>query len=153
MPSAARLATAAKIAKPLSMPLTAVPAAATGARLTGGPGGAGGAAAVRAGGAATRAPDGGGADGAEGGRGALAAGGGTPMDGGGAAAKEGAGAVAAGKVGSLIVAEEAPAVGFGGRLMRTVSLRGCTLGASDGLGGTAPPGMLGFSAIYLLWRN
>jgi hypothetical protein len=39
----------------------------------------------------------------------------------------------AGKVGSLIVGEE---VGFGGRLIRTVSFLGCTLAASAGFGGT-----------------
>src|SRR4051794_30153604 len=121
----------ATIAKALSNPLTvATPAAATGARLTGAPGGDGGTAEVREGGAATRAPEAA-ADGGAGGLGALAAEGGTAADGGGgAAAKDGAGAVAAGSVGSLMVAEDAPAVGFGGRLMRTVSLRGCTLGAS-----------------------
>jgi hypothetical protein len=50
-----------------------------------------------------------------------------------------------GKVGNLIVA-----VGFGGKLMRTVSFLGCTLEASAGFGGTAPPGgfgLIGFSAI------
>lgn len=118
--------------------------------MTGGPGGAGATAAVREGGAATFAPE---LAGGAGGLGALAAGGGTPTDGGGAAVNEGAGGVAAGKVGSLIVAEDALAPGappgLGGKLIRTVSLRGWTLGASEGLGGTAPPGMLGvFSAIY-----
>jgi hypothetical protein len=40
------------------------------------------------------------------------------------------------------------AVGFGGKLMRTVSVLGCTLAASPALGGTAPGGKLGiFSAI------
>src|SRR5207245_9390045 len=47
-----------------------------------------------------------------------------------------------GSVGSLIVA-----AGLGGRLMRTVSFFGCTLAASDGLGGAAPGGGFGsFSA-------
>src|SRR6266571_264063 len=51
-----------------------------------------------------------------------------------------------GSVGNLIVA-----AGLGGRLMRTVSFFGCTLAASDGLGGTAPGGGLGsFSAIILV---
>jgi hypothetical protein len=40
------------------------------------------------------------------------------------------------------------AVGLGGRLIRTVSFFGCTLAASAGLGGTAPEGVPGmFSAI------
>jgi len=55
-----------------------------------------------------------------------------------------AGAAAAGPpagiVGSLIVGEE---LGLGGRLMRTVSFLGWTLAASGGLGGTAPPGVIG----------
>ena len=56
-----------------------------------------------------------------------------------AAAADGAGA------GILIVGA---AVGFGGKLMRTVSFLGCTLAASVGRGGTAPDGVLGmFSAI------
>jgi len=141
---------AATMARTLSTVLTAAPAEeGAGARLA--LGGAGGAAVVRVGGPATRlaaAPAAGGA----GGFGAAAAGG-TAADGGGAAAK-GAGALAAGSVGSLIVAEDAPppADGLGGQLMRTVSLRGCTLGASDGLGGTAPPGMFGLSAIATLQK-
>jgi hypothetical protein len=49
-----------------------------------------------------------------------------------------------GKVGSLIVGE---AVGFGGKLMRTVSFLGWTLTASAGFGGTAPEGKFGISAI------
>jgi len=54
------------------------------------------------------------------------------------------GAVGAG-AGILIVGA---AVGFGGKLIRTVSFLGCTLAASVGLGGTAPDGVLGlFSAI------
>ena len=50
---------------------------------------------------------------------------------------------AAGTDGSLIVAEE---VGLGGKLMRTVSFLGCTLGASAGLGGTGALGGLEFSS-------
>ena len=62
----------------------------------------------------------------------------------GAAAEAAACAVGAG-AGILIVGA---AVGFGGRLIRTVSFLGCTLAASVGLGGTAPDGLLGlFSAI------
>jgi len=54
----------------------------------------------------------------------------------------------AGNVGSLMVGE---ALGLGGRLMRTVSFLGCTLAASAGLGGTAPPGVMGLlSAISLI---
>ncbi len=57
-------------------------------------------------------------------------------------AAEGGGAPP-GSVGNLIVA-----AGLGGKLMRTVSFFGCTLAASDGLGGTAPGGGFGsFSAI------
>lgn len=53
----------------------------------------------------------------------------------------------AGRVGSLIVGEE---LGLGGRLMRTVSFLGWTFAASAGLGGTAPPGVMGLlSAISL----
>jgi hypothetical protein len=51
-----------------------------------------------------------------------------------------------GKVGNLIVA-----VGFGGKLMRTVSFFGCTFAASAGLGGIPLGGGFGlFSAINLL---
>ena len=58
------------------------------------------------------------------------------------AAADGGGAPP-GSVGNLIVA-----AGLGGRLMRTVSFFGCTLAASDGLGGTAPGGGFeSFSAI------
>ena len=54
------------------------------------------------------------------------------------------GAVGAG-AGILIVGA---AVGFGGKLIRTVSFLGCTFAASAGLGGTAPDGVFGmFSAI------
>jgi hypothetical protein len=52
-------------------------------------------------------------------------------------------APAAGMEGNLIVA-----VGLGGSAIRTVSFFGCTFGASPGLGGTPPMGILGlFSAI------
>jgi hypothetical protein len=61
------------------------------------------------------------------------------------AANVGAGP-AAGNVGNLIVA-----VGFGGKLMRTVSFFGCTFAASAGLGGTPPGGGFGLlSAITLI---
>jgi hypothetical protein len=50
-----------------------------------------------------------------------------------------------GNVGSLIVA-----LGFGGRLMRTVSFFGCTFDGSGGFGGTGPLGIFGWSAINLL---
>src|SRR5206468_5712701 len=62
----------------------------------------------------------------------------------GAAAEAAACAVGAG-AGILIVGA---AVGFGGKLIRTVSFLGCTFAASAGLGGTAPDGVFGmFSAI------
>jgi hypothetical protein len=48
-------------------------------------------------------------------------------------------------VGNLIVGAE---VGFGGKLMRTVSFFGWTLDASAGLGGNAPPGVEMLSAIF-----
>src|SRR6185369_1764249 len=58
------------------------------------------------------------------------------------------GGAPAGNEGSLIVGE---ALGFGGKLMRTVSFFGCTLAASAGLGGTAPAGEFGLgSAIKFL---
>src|SRR5204862_1599200 len=59
-----------------------------------------------------------------------------------------AGAVEAG-AGILIVGA---AVGFGGKLIRTVSFLGCTFAASVGLGGTAPDdGVFGmFSAIRFI---
>src|SRR3954452_17278260 len=77
--------------------------------------------------------------------------------GGGAAAavlKAGAGGAAdgppdgppGGSVGSLIVGA---AEGFGGKLIRTVSFLGWTLPVSF-FGGTAPPGMLGISAIIVV---
>jgi hypothetical protein len=56
---------------------------------------------------------------------------------------EGGGAPGA-SVGNLIVGAE---VGFGGKLIRTVSFLGWTLAASAGLGGNAPPGAGVFSAI------
>ena len=56
----------------------------------------------------------------------------------------GGGGPPAGTDGSLMVAE----LGFGGRLMRTVSFLGWTFAASAGLGGTPPSGGLdSFSAI------
>jgi hypothetical protein len=57
------------------------------------------------------------------------------------------GGAPAGTVGSLIVGE---AVGFGGKLIRTVSFFGCTLAASAGFGGTAPEGKIKLSAIIIL---
>jgi hypothetical protein len=52
-------------------------------------------------------------------------------------------------VGSLIVGAD---VGLGGKLMRTVSFFGWILAASAGLGGNAPPGVVGiFSAIKFLF--
>jgi hypothetical protein len=80
---------------------------------------------------------------ADGAAAAIAAGAGT---GAGAAAVCAVGAAAG--VGSLIAGV---AVGFGGKLMRTVSFLGWTLAGSSGLGGTAPDGKLGmFSAITFL---
>ena len=68
----------------------------------------------------------------------------TPADG---AALAGVAAAIAEGAGILMVGE---AVGFGGRLMRTVSFLGCTLAASAGFGGTGPVGVLGiFSAIII----
>lgn len=49
-----------------------------------------------------------------------------------------------GKDGNLMVDVE---VGLGGRLMRTVSFFGCTLGASAGFGGTPPDELESLSAI------
>lgn len=63
-----------------------------------------------------------------------AAAGAAPAVGAAAAAVEAVGATGAG---ILMVGE---AVGLGGKLMRTVSFFGCTLEASAGFGGTAPPG-------------
>jgi hypothetical protein len=118
--SAARLATAAAIARPVSRALTA---GAIGCRGTGGLAapplaglgrGAGvGAAAAAAGAAATPGAE------AAAGRGAA----------------DGAGILILGA-----------AVGLGGRLIRTVSFLGCTLAASAGLGGIAPDGVPGISS-------
>jgi hypothetical protein len=59
--------------------------------------------------------------------------------------KEGAGPPGA-SVGNLIVGAD---VGFGGKLIRTVSFFGWTLAPSAGLGGNEPPvGMGVISAIY-----
>ena len=66
-----------------------------------------------------------------------------------AGAADAAGAGAAGGVGSLMVG---PAVGFGGKLIRTVSFFGCTFAASGGFGGTAPDGIFKFSAILFYKR-
>jgi hypothetical protein len=57
------------------------------------------------------------------------------------AADAGVAAATAAGAGILIVGE---AVGFGGRLMRTVSFFGCTFEASAGFGGTSPEGGIGF---------
>lgn len=135
VPAAAKLTTAAMMAKALSKPLIAE----TGAGAWRGAGAAGGDIAERCavGGAATRAPEPpvGGAGGfgpvagaATGAAAEVVLGGGAPV----------------GNVGNLIVGE---AVGFGGKLMRTVSFLGWTLAASAGLGGTAPEGKLRLSAI------
>ncbi len=51
--------------------------------------------------------------------------------------------------GILIVGE---AVGFGGKLIRTVSFLGCTLEASAGFAAAAPAGGFGFSSdICVKW--
>lgn len=124
---------AATTARPRSRPLID----ATGAMCLGaGAGFDAGAAAVAVGaGAGAERGAGVGAEGIE--AGAAAAG----PDTGAAAA---AGAMGAG-AGILIVGA---AVGFGGKLIRTVSFLGCTFAASAGLGGTAPEGVLGrLSAI------
>src|SRR5579884_1482501 len=88
-------------------------------------------------------------------RGAAAAAGAAAAGGGGVGGIPGAPAEGppGGKVGSLIVGA---AEGLGGRLMRTVSFLGWTLEGSPGLGGSAPPGKLGFiSAIccYYVYRQ
>ncbi len=120
--SAARLAIAAAMARPVSRPLTAGADGCRGSCGRAAPLGAGaergagvGAAAAAAGAAAGAAP------GAE-----TAAGRG---------AAEGAGILIFGA-----------AVGLGGRLIRTVSFLGCTFAASAGLGGTAPDGAPGISS-------
>ncbi len=76
------------------------------------------------------------------------AGGGLPAGGAGGAGEAAAlGAVATAGVGILIVGA---AVGFGGRLIRTVSFLGWTLAASAGLGGAGAAGVSGvFSAINI----
>ena len=142
--------TAAAMAKPLSNPLTLTTATAATGREAGAataPLGAAGRCAVVAAGAAavTRAAV---ATGAAAARGGAA---GTEMGAGAAAPKVGGGGPPAGKVGSLIVGAE---VGFGGKLMRTVSFFGWILAASAGFGGIAPDGTLGvfsdisFSSCY-----
>jgi hypothetical protein len=134
--------TAAAIASPLSNPLN--PAGA----YIGRGAGAGAADATTLGWAATRVAAA--EDGGTGGAGALDAAGAGAAEAAATgaaalpAADDGGGAPGA-KVGNLIVGAE---VGLGGKLMRTVSFLGCTLAASAGLGGIAPPGGVGvFSAI------
>src|SRR5436853_177535 len=72
---------------------------------------------------------------------------------GGAAAAVGAaaaaGAAAAG-AGILIVGA---AVGFGGKLMRTVSFLGCTFAASAGFGGTTPGAGFGIISAISFFRG
>ncbi len=61
---------------------------------------------------------------------------------------DGTGAAAAAATAGAGILIVGAAVGFGGRLMRTVSFLGWTLAASAGLGGVAPVGVLGmFSDI------
>ena len=43
------------------------------------------------------------------------------------------------------------AVGFGGKLIRTVSFFGCTFAASAGLGGREPAGRLGVSSAIIFF--
>jgi hypothetical protein len=141
-PKAARLATIAAMARPLSNP---VKPENTGA-ATGRGAGAGAALAVVAGppvlaGAAATAAAAGAADAGLGAAGAAATATAT-----GAAALEGGGAPGA-NVGNLIVGAE---VGLGGKLMRTVSFFGWTFEASAGFGGSAPPGVGILSAISFL---
>jgi hypothetical protein len=141
LPTAPNPTTAAAIAKPVSKALTALR---TGTPTTGAGRGAGaGAGAERGLGVAAGRV----------GAGAAATVGGVEGRGAGAAGMTGAAGVtttdagaepAGGKVGNLIVA-----VGFGGKLMRTVSFFGCTFAASAGFGGT-PLGFGLFSAINLL---
>jgi hypothetical protein len=124
--NAARLATAAAMANPVSKPLTA---------------GAGAWRGIGEG----RVP----LAGAAVGRGAVVGAAADEEDGTAAGAATGAAAVtgrgAAEGAGILMLGA---AVGLGGRLIRTVSFFGCTLAASAGLGGTAPDGVPGmFSAI------
>jgi hypothetical protein len=146
IPADARAMTAAAMAKPLSNPDIPPPAYATGrGAVTGADvfgAAAAGAAATRVAGGEVGGTGGAGAA-ARGAAGAVAATGAAALD----AAGTGGGAPGA-KVGNLIVGAE---VGLGGKLMRTVSFLGCTLAASAGFGGSAPPGGVGvFSAITLL---
>lgn len=135
---ASRPTTAAAIARPLSTTLR-VGAAGIGRGAGAGRGAAG--AAATAGRDATAGP-------AVAGVGAL-----VPVVPATGAAGAGVAAATAAGDGILIVGA---AVGFGGKLIRTVSFFGCTLADSEGLGGGAPPGALGvFSAInvYLFSLN
>ena len=146
LPNAIKLVIAAAIINPLSRPLIPITMAVLGAGAATGRAGAAGATAVRAVGAAPTgaATEAGRAAGAAMAAGAAAV----------AVAALGAAVTPAvrggpplGRVGNLIVGE---ALGFGGKLMRTVSFFGCTFAASAGLGGTAPRGTSGlFSAIYV----
>src|SRR5580658_9690104 len=139
-PKAARLATMAAMANPLSSPVKPEKAGAE----TGRGAGAGAGLAVVAGPPtfAGAAAGGAGAAGAFEGAGMTTAATAT----GAAAELEGAGAPGA-SVGSLMVGAE---VGLGGKLMRTVSFFGWTFEASAGFGGTAPPGVGMLSAISFL---
>jgi len=119
--SAAKLATAAAMANPVSKPLTV---GAEGWRGIGVGRVAAPGAAVGRGGADV----------------AVAAAAGAVAAAAGAAAT---GRGAADGAGILILGA---AVGLGGRLIRTVSFLGCTLAASAGLGGTAPGGVPGISS-------
>lgn len=144
MPSASTPSTMAATASALSRPVMAGAAATTAGRAATGAGvarGTAGAAAAVARGAAAAAA--GAATGAAAGAPAAGA----------AAATAGAGLPAGppgGRVGSLIVGA---AVGFGGKVMRTVSFLGWTLPVSF-FGGTAPPGRFGmFSGISSMTRG
>ena len=129
--------TAAAIARPRSRPLTRFGAAAATGRA---PEGAALGVALLAGAEATRAA--GAPEGGAGAAGLMGEGGGAAAWAAGAAAEAGAagGGPPAGNVGSLMVA-----VGFGGKLMRTVCFLASGLGAPPG-GGVAP-GVDGLSAI------
>jgi hypothetical protein len=143
--AAPRVMTAAAIARPLSKPL-----------ITGTPTGRIGAATAVVTGRGVAATAGAGRGAGDAAAGTLlevigaAAGGVEAATGAGAAAgaafaAAGAATPAEGGVGSRTVGA---AVGFGGKLMRTVSFLGCTLADSPGLGGAEPGGKLGlFSAI------
>jgi len=138
LPTAPRPITAAAIARPKSKPLTR--------RAAGGAAGRGGAEVGGAegapfGGPATRAP--GAPDAGAGGAGRAEGGGAPGVACAGAAAPLGAPTPPVGIVGNLIVA-----VGFGGKLIRTVSFFPAVFGGSAGLGGIGPPGGFGtLSAI------